>query len=93
MRETLKNQYDIIELVSGYVVECRGKGHFLPYSDHEVIKNWIDHAPDADTLLSILDEVLPEFYSKHQDKSCPPELRLLDTKVKKRLKDVSVFKS
>lgn len=84
---------NIVELISGFVVECRGRGHFLPYSDHEIIKSWIETAPDTQTLLGVLDEVLPEFYSKHQDKNCPPELKGINRKIKKRLRDVSVFKA
>lgn len=49
-------------LIAQYVLECRGQGHALPYSDYHVIEEWLDAAGDADELLLVLSETLPEHY-------------------------------
>ena len=68
-------------LIVQYVVECRAKGHFLPYDEHRLINKWLAVATDADILLLILSELLPDFYAKSQNRSHPPSLTRLDRKI------------
>ncbi len=49
-------------MVAQLVLECKGKGSFLPYVDYAIINAWVAAAPDFDTLLLILADVLPEYF-------------------------------
>jgi hypothetical protein len=60
------------DLVAQYVLECRGQGLFLPYTDHAVIGEWLAAAGDPDELLLILADVLPTFYAKAAAKGRRP---------------------
>lgn len=78
-------------LIMHYVVECRGKGHFLPYSDHEIIQEWLTWTTDPDQLLIALSEVLPPYFEKDRIAGRPPRsLAGVRSKVNKRLKDQSM---
>lgn len=68
-------------LIVQYVIDLRAKGHFLPYDEHRIINKWIAAAGDADTLLLILADLLPDFYGKAQNRTHPPSLSRLDKKV------------
>ena len=75
-------QLDGHNLITQFIIEYRGRGHFLPYDDNLLIKKWLVFAGDADTLLLILSEIVPKFFGaalaqgKH-----PPALQRLDRKV------------
>ena len=75
------------DLVVQFVLECRGSGHFLPYLDYQVIEEWIAVATDADDLLLVLSDVLPNFYSGRDDGSKPKPLTSARRLVLSRLKD------
>lgn len=76
------------DLIVQYVVECRGKGHFLPYADHQIIQEWLALAPHPDHLLLVLAEVLPEYFEKDRQAGRPPRaLSGVRLKVRGRLKD------
>jgi hypothetical protein len=68
-------------LIVQYVIDLRAKGHFLPYDEHRIISKWLKAADDADTLLLILADLLPDFYAKGQNRTHPPSLSRLDKKV------------
>ena len=51
------------ELIAQYVLECRGYGHTLPYTDYDIIRGWLQAAGSSDTLLVILSEVLPQHFA------------------------------
>jgi len=68
-------------LIAQYVIDLRAKGHFLPYDEHRIINKWLAAADDADTLLLILADLLPPFYTKAQNRTHPPSLSRLDKKV------------
>ena len=68
-------------LIVQYVIDLRGKGHFLPYDEHRIINKWLAAAPDPDTLLLILADLLPPFYEKALNRTHPPSLSRLDKKV------------
>lgn len=73
------------ELITRYVIECKNQGHFLPYTDHAIISNWIKHVQgDTDRLLLVLSEVLPSYFEKKKGR--PGQLngvnRLVLSKVK-----------
>ncbi len=52
------------ELVSQYLLELRGKGTMLCYSDHEVLEVWIAAAASLDDLLVVLSELAPPYLEK-----------------------------
>jgi hypothetical protein len=68
-------------LIVQYVIDLRGKGHFLPYDEHLILKKWLTAATDVDDLLLILADLLPPFYEKAQNRTHPPSLSRLDKKV------------
>lgn len=73
-------------LIVHYIIECRGRGHFLPYDEHRLINKWLAAANnDADALLLVLSEVIPLFFQKASEKSQPPSLLRIDKKVNKIL--------
>ena len=72
-------------LIVQYLIEYRGRGHFLPYDDHIIIRRWLEQCDDADTLLLILSDIIPPFYEKAAHLSQPPALKRLDNKVSKIL--------
>jgi len=80
------DQLNDFELIAQYVVECRGKGHFLPYEDHDTIRQWIGQSQDADNLLLVLSEVLPDYFAKFSHFANPPTLRGVEKLIKSRLK-------
>ncbi len=72
-------------LIVQYLIECRGRGHFLPYDDHILIRRWLQQCEDADTLLLILADIIPPFYEAAAHRSQPPSLKRLDQKITKIL--------
>ncbi len=80
------DQLDGPNLIAQFIIEYRGRGHFLPYDDHQLLKKWIAQAGNVDELLLILSDIVPEFFknSVAQGKH-PPSLMRLDKKVCKIL--------
>lgn len=76
------DQLDGPNLIAQFIVEYRGRGHFLPYDDHLLLKKWIEQAGDVDTLLLVLSDIIPKFFgtAAAQGKH-PPSLARLDRKV------------
>lgn len=79
-------QLEGAHLIAQYVIEYRGKGHFLPYDDHRIIGDWLKQCESADSLLLVLSDLIPEFYGKTRTSSHPPSLSRLDVKVRNILK-------
>ena len=53
------------ELIARFIIESKGRGHFLAYEDHDIVKNWVKAAEsDTDRLLLILDDILPKYFKK-----------------------------
>jgi len=52
------------ELISQYLLELKGQGTMLCYSDHEVVEAWIAVAPTLDDLLVVLSELAPPYLSR-----------------------------
>lgn len=75
------------ELVSQYIIEYRGKGHFLPYQDYNIIRSWLKRVHSSDDLLLVLSEIIPEYYQKHADKTHPPSLAKIRKQVERRLRE------
>ncbi len=80
------------ELVAQYVLECKGQGQFLPYSDYEIIKEWVTCSTDIDDLLLILDEILPRFFDPSKEKVPHRSLRGARKVVLKKLKEAALRK-
>lgn len=53
----------ILEQITQLILECKGTGTFLPYSDYSIINEWIKNSASKDELMIILAEVLPEYFS------------------------------
>ncbi len=69
-------------LIAQFIIEYRGRGHFLPYDDHLLVKKWIADAGDVDTLLLVLSDIIPKFFlSASTQGKHPPSLTRLDRKV------------
>ncbi len=52
------------DVITHFVLQCRGAGgHFLPYSDNQIVEEWLKSAGDADELLVVLSEALPDFFT------------------------------
>lgn len=73
------------ELISRFVVECRGQGHMLPYEDYRIIHRWMVAGGNADALLLLLAEILPDYYAKHRGRRRLPSLQPLEKAVMGRL--------
>jgi hypothetical protein len=75
------------DLILHYVLECRGAGHFLPYLDYQVIEEWVRASADADDLLLVLSETLPDFFAKSRAGRKPRSLRGARRMVMSKLKE------
>lgn len=80
---------EIFKMVERFIVECRGCGLQLPYSDLTIIAQWIDRSPNFDLLLMILSDLIPEYFERKADRRIPPSLKGLDKKVNQRLFDLT----
>ncbi len=73
-------------LIAQFIIEYRGRGHFLPYDDHLILKQWITKAGNAETLLLVLSDIVPNFFGKSAASGKhPPSLAKLDRKICKIL--------
>lgn len=76
------DQLDGPNLIAQFIIEYRGRGHFLPYDDHLLVKKWIEQAGDVDTLLLVLSDIIPKFFKAAAEQGKhPPALTRLDRKV------------
>jgi hypothetical protein len=75
------SQLEGINLVVQFIIEYRGKGHFLPYDDHQIVKNWLTLCASPESLLLALSDIIPDFYQKHSSKQFPPSLSRINKKV------------
>lgn len=53
------------ELICQYLLEMKGKGTILAYSDHEIVEAWLAAAPTVDDLLVILAELAPPYMARN----------------------------
>jgi hypothetical protein len=79
-------------LIAQYVLECRGVGQALPYTDYEIIEEWLAAAATADDLLLVLSDILPEFFSGEKKRSKPRSLKGARKKVLRKLKESSALR-
>jgi hypothetical protein len=73
------------KLIAEYIIEYRGRGHFLPYDDHRIIERWLELMPDVNSLLLILSDLVPAYYARAAERTQPPSLLRLDKKVRRIL--------
>jgi hypothetical protein len=52
------------ELVSQYLLELKGRGTMLSYSDHEIVEAWLAAARSLDDLLVVLSELAPPYLTR-----------------------------
>jgi len=70
------------ELIAQYIIELKGSGHMLPYSDYEYIEIWLREVSDnSDTLLLVLSEILPDYFGEGDDKKARRSLKGVHKKV------------
>ena len=78
------------ELIVQYVLQCKSQGLFLSAVEHKVIERWLSLVGhDYQSLLLILSEVLPSFFSKKTSKAAP--LSFIDKKVATLIKEKSAM--
>ncbi len=70
------------ELVSQYLLELKGKGTMLSYSDHEIIEAWLVSASSLDDLLVALTDLAPAYLARDPQ---PRSLAGLKNRVLNRL--------
>lgn len=70
------------ELVSQYLLELKGRGTMLSYTDHEIIEAWLVAAPSVDDLLVALTDLAPAYMARDPQ---PRSLAGLKTRVLNRL--------
>ncbi len=72
-----------LEELTRFITEFRGKGHFLPYEDIEVVKNWatLSNGLNPDKVILLLAELLEPY----QSDSKPVSLRAIDKKFQKKI--------
>ena len=80
------------ELITQYVLECRGRGHCLPYDDYEVISYWLTLVDDPDELLVTLSEILPQYYTTNAKNGHPPPLKRVRNLIGKKLQTALMTK-
>lgn len=51
------------DLIVSYVLDCRGQGCFLPYSDYHIVGEWLKACSDTDALLLVLSDLLPQYFA------------------------------
>ena len=83
------NNMNGMSLIVHFVIEARNRGLFLPYQDLEVIECWINCCQDTNDLLLLLDEHLPSFYRKHEDKPFPPSLSGVKNFILRKIKNLN----
>ncbi len=77
------------QLICQYIIETRGQGLFLSYTDYEVVDRWLSLCEgDEDILLFILSEVLPSYYRASSNRSFR-SLKALEQNISKRITDFS----
>jgi hypothetical protein len=72
------------EMVTQFVLECKGKGNFLPYVDYELISSWLKSVSSVDELLLILSDILPKYFG---DEGSKKQLSGVDKLVRASIKD------
>ena len=76
-------------LVAQYVLEVRASGLFLPYTDYQIVEEWLRAAPGTDELLLVLSDVLPEYFERRAGRGGPvPSLGGVKNRVLLRLQDL-----
>lgn len=75
-------------LISQYVLECMGRGFFLPYEDYALIDEWLKLSPTTDDLLVLLSELLPDYFQKNKSGTSPRSLRGVNALVVDRLQQL-----
>ena len=73
------------ELIFHYVLSCQNRGLTLPYSDIQVLEQWIREIDeDVDALLLVLSDILPKYY---EDKKKRAPLKKIQKSVSKKIKE------
>lgn len=71
-------------MIADFIIENRGQGHYLPYTDYSLIEGWIKAAKNIDDLLLILAEELPRYFEK-QSGQIPKSISGINKKILKKL--------
>jgi hypothetical protein len=75
-----------VALIAQFVLEHRGEGQVLPYTDYAIIEEWVAASASPDDLLVILSDLLPAHFSPEQRRgSKPRSLKALRRKVLKKV--------
>ena len=83
------NNMNDMSLIVHFVIETRNRGLFLPYQDLEIIESWVNSCSNANDLLLLLDEHLPSFYRKYEDRPFPPSLSRVRNFILKKIRNLN----
>ena len=89
----LEEKQEQLNLLAGYVLECRGRGNFLNSDEQQVLLNWLHIAKDFSQLIGVLDGFLPDYYQKFLSQKNPPSLTRLDRRVQKKIFQINSIQS
>ena len=79
---------DLKTIITDYIIENRGQGHFLPYDDYDVIDSWlVESNHNTEQLLLILSEIIPNFFLSYSKSNKPPSLKKIEKKILKKIRE------
>jgi hypothetical protein len=82
------------DLIAQYILELKGSGNILPYTDYECIGAWLKElSNDSDQLLLILSEILPNYFSPEKPNNKRRNLKGVDKSVFKAIKEMKMRNS
>lgn len=59
------DQLSSLDLVTQYIMEVRGRGHFVTREETSVIQSWLDLAENkAEVVILVLEEIFPDRLAK-----------------------------
>ena len=59
------DQLSSLDLVTQYILEVRGRGHFVTREESSVIQSWLDLAENkAEVVILVLEEIFPDRLAK-----------------------------
>jgi hypothetical protein len=80
---------ELFQMVEQFIIDCRGSGVQLPYSDLAIILGWIEATAKPDLLLVALADLIPEYFEKNATRRIPPSLKGIDRSVQRRVRELS----
>lgn len=81
-----------VALVTQFIVEKRGKGHFVTRDEMTLIQGWLEHAQgNPDDVILVLEEILEKKIKQKDDRQKIISLLSIQKSVLKRLQEKSAL--